>query len=87
VELAVVIAVAALVFSVPRSSGACPPVVWETERVSLSLGSVTVDGADQPLPPDAGTLDVRLGPFSGGPSHLHLDVRRDSVQIYLGAFR
>lgn len=69
-----------------RSCGACPPVVWETERAVLSIESMTVDGVPVEIPGTYGEAEVSLRPSPVGPEDLWLEAEVDSTS-YLAVFR
>lgn len=68
------------------SCGACPPVVWETERAMLSIESITVDDVPVEIPAAYGEAEVSLRPSPLGPEDLWLEAEVDST-VYWAVFR
>lgn len=85
--LAVLVVCVGAIVVTPAPCAACPPLTWDTEMVTLSIESVSVDGVDVPTPSVYWDVEARLFPARIDPSQLWLQIQVDSSNVYFAAFR
>ena len=70
----------------PEECGACPPILWETELVRLSIESITVDGLPTAVPAEYEGVELSVFPARISADQLWITARRDSLELYFAAY-